>query len=296
MTLLDGRKVANDLLAKVAGRVSDLQKQTGKTPHLVIICVGKNPASLLYIKQKRKACAKTGVQSTQVDLPDSVTTEELLKIVQKYNDDANVHGILVQLPLPKQVDTPLVIRQLSPAKDVDGFHAYNIGKMFLSKDFEELAPATPKGVMLLLEAYKIDLKGKEVVVIGHSNIVGKPLSIMFLNRNATVTTCHIDTKDLAFHTKRADVVAIGVGKADLLTADMVKDGVIVIDIGINRRPDGTLCGDVDFAGVSKKASFITPVPGGCGPMTVAALLENTLHAFEKESGLVHSATDKKAYL
>lgn len=296
MTLLDGRKVANDLLAKVASRVSDLKKQTHSTPHLVILCVGKNSASLSYIKQKRKACAETGVQSTQVDLPESSTTEEVISAIQKYNDDPTVHGILVQLPLPKQIDTPLVIRTLNPAKDVDGFHAYNIGKMFLSKDFEELAPATPKGVMLLLEAYTIDVRGKEVVVIGHSNIVGKPLSTMFLNRNATVTTCHIDTKDLVSHTKRADLIAIGVGKINLLTADMVKDGVIVIDIGINRTADGKLCGDVDFEGVSKKASFITPVPGGCGPMTVAALLENTLYAFQKQQGFVHAPSDHMVYL
>lgn len=296
MTLLDGRTVATDLLAIVAGRVSDLQKRTAQQPHLVIICVGKNPASLSYIKQKRKACTTTGVSSTQIDLPDTATTEEVIKTVQKYNDDQSVHGILVQLPLPQQINTPLVIRTINPAKDVDGFHAYNLGKMFLSKDFEGLAPATPKGVIRLLEAYKIDLRGKEVVVIGHSNIVGKPLSMMFLNRNATVTTCHIDTKNLAEHTRKADIIAVGVGKINLLTADMVKDGAVVIDIGINRRKDGTLCGDVDFENVSQKTSFITPVPGGCGPMTVAALLENTVYAFEKQAGLVRSASDEKAYL
>ncbi|MDH5597351.1 MAG: bifunctional 5,10-methylenetetrahydrofolate dehydrogenase/5,10-methenyltetrahydrofolate cyclohydrolase, partial [Candidatus Peregrinibacteria bacterium] len=211
-----------------------------------------------------------------------ITQESLLEKIQELNEDDSVNGLIVQLPLPDQIYVPEVIRAVAPAKDVDGFHAYNIGKMFLSPEFEDLPPATPLGIVKLLDHYNIPIQGKEVVVVGHSNIVGKPISMMMLNRNATVTTCHIYTEDLSAHTKRADILVVAVGKEKLVTGDMVKDGVVVVDVGINRRADGTLCGDTDFEAISQKASYITPVPGGVGPMTVAALILNTIRATERQ--------------
>ena len=285
MILLDGRKVADEILENLTKEVAELQKKN-ISPYLAVILVGKNPASLSYIKQKRKACEKTGIKWEQLDYDESITTEELIKKIHELNDRPDVHGILVQLPLPKTVYAPDVFRAIDPKKDVDGFTAYNIGKMFLSTEFEHLPPCTPAGVIELLDYYKIDLKGKDVTVVGASNIVGKPLSIMFLNRNATVTTCHIFTKDLKSHTINADIVAVGVGKANLITADMVKDGVILIDIGCNKKEDGKLCGDADFVNISKKASYITPVPGGIGPMTVAYLMKNTVNAAKRIHNII----------
>ena len=250
-------------------------------PKIAVVLVGKDPASLSYIKQKQKACNATNIEWVQFDLEESVTTEELIEKINELNEDESIHGILVQLPLPKHVFAPDVIKAIKPAKDVDGFTAYNIGKMFLSTDFEDLAPCTPLGVIKMLEYYDIEIEGKEAVVVGHSNIVGKPLSTMLLNRNATVTTCHIHTKDLASHTKRADILCVGVGKAKLITADMVKDGAVVVDIGVNRMENGKLCGDTDFEEISKKASYITPVPGGAGPMTVACLMLNVVIAAKR---------------
>lgn len=269
----------------LAKEVNALRVHDNIHPKLVVILVGKNPASLSYIKQKQKACVKTGINWEQFDYEESVTTDELISKIDSLNQDETVHGILVQLPLPKHINVPLVIRAIDPKKDVDGFTAYNLGKMFLSTEFEDLAPCTPLGVIKMLEYYKIPIKGQDVVVVGHSNIVGKPLSTMFLNRNATVTTCHIDTKDLASHTIKADILCVGVGKMNLIKADMVKDGAVVIDIGTNRTDDGKLHGDVDFDNVSKKASFITPVPGGAGPMTVACLMLNTIRAAKRINNL-----------
>ena len=280
MTLLDGKKVSEEILGKVYVEVNRM-KLDHIIPKLAVILVGKDPASLLYISRKQAACAKTGIEWVQFDYETDVTTETLIDKIQELNVDPTIHGILVQLPLPKQVYTPNIIKAIDPKKDVDGFTAYNLGKMFLSTEFEHLVPCTPLGVIRLLEHYDIKVEGKEVVVVGHSNIVGKPLSSMFLNRNATVTTCHIFTKDLVSHTKRADILCTGVGKANLITADMVKDGAIVIDIGIVKLPNGKTVGDVDFANVSKKASYITPVPGGVGPMTVACLMENTMNAAKR---------------
>lgn len=285
MILLDGRKVADEMLENLKKEVEDL-KNKNIHPYIVVILVGKNPASLSYIKQKRKACEKTGIKWEQIDYEESVTTEELIKKIHELNERKDVHGILVQLPLPKNVYSPDVFKAIEPKKDVDGFTAYNIGKMFLSTEFEHLPPCTPAGVIELLDYYKIDLKGKDVTVVGASNIVGKPLSTMFLNRNATVTTCHIFTKDLKSHTINADIVAVGVGKQNLITADMVKDGVIIIDIGCNKKEDGRLCGDADFESISKKASYITPVPGGIGPMTVAYLMKNTVNAAKRINNLI----------
>ena len=276
MKILDGRKVANERLEIVTGEVRELIEQ-GIQPKLVVVFVGDNPASASYVRQKEKACKKTGIEYEHVAMPQTATTEEVIAKVDELEARDDVHGILVQLPLPEQVETPLVIRSLPPDKDVDGFHAYNLGKMTLSTKYESLVPCTPKGVIRLLEAYDIPVEGAEVVVVGHSNIVGKPMSTMLLNRHATVTTCHKETRDLAFHTSRADILVVAVGKAGLITDDMVKEDAVVIDIGIN-RVDGKLVGDVDFENVSKKASYITPVPGGCGPMTVACLMENVVEA------------------
>ncbi|MBT7702801.1 bifunctional methylenetetrahydrofolate dehydrogenase/methenyltetrahydrofolate cyclohydrolase, partial [Candidatus Peregrinibacteria bacterium] len=244
MKILDGRKVANERLDIVTGEVRALIDQ-GITPRLAVVFVGDNPASASYVRQKEKACKKTGILYEHVDMPDTATTEEVIAKVNELDARADVHGILVQLPLPAQVEAPLVIRAIQPSKDVDGFHAYNIGKMTLSTDFESLVPCTPKGVIRLLEAYDIPIQGQEAVVVGHSNIVGKPMSTMLLNRDATVTTCHKETQDLAFHTRRADILVVAVGKAGLITEDMVKEGAVVVDVGIN-RVEGKLVGDVDF--------------------------------------------------
>jgi len=254
-------------------------------PKLAVILVGNDPASLSYIRQKQKACAFVGIEWEQFDFEMDVTTEELVKKIDELNSDDKVHGILVQLPLPKKVYTPDVIRAICPRKDVDGFTAYNLGKVFLSSEFEHLAPCTPMGVIKMLEYHKIPIEGKEAVVVGHSNIVGKPLSMMLLNRNATVTTCHVHTKNLAEHTKRADILCVAVGKPNLISAEMVKEGAVVIDIGVNKTAEGKLVGDIDFANISKKASYITPVPGGVGPMTVACLMENTVKAAKRLNNL-----------
>ncbi len=280
MKIMDGRKVSKEILLKLKDKVSRMHFDHIH-PKLAVILVGNDPASLAYIKQKQKACAATGIEWEQFDYEPSVATEKLIEKIEELNADDRIHGILVQLPLPKQVFAPNVIRAIDPKKDVDGFTAYNLGKMFISTDFEDLAPCTPLGVIRMLEHYEIPIKGKEVVIVGHSNIVGKPLAAMLLNRDATVTVCHIHTKDLASHTKRADILCVAVGKADLITADMVKEGAVVVDIGINKLDDGRLVGDVDFENVSEKVSFITPVPGGTGPMTVACLMENTVTAAKR---------------
>ena len=284
--LLDGKKTAKNVLERVKPRLGELKKQN-INPKMVIIMVGKNPASLSYIRQKRKFCESVGILYEQRDFEENITTKELVKEIENINEDNSIQGVIVQLPLPKQVDAPLVFRAIDPKKDVDGFTAYNIGKMFLSKDFEHLPPATPKGIITLLDEYKIDVEGKEVVIVGHSNIVGKPIAIMLLNRDATVTVCHYQTKDLKEHTKKADIVIVAVGKVNLITADMVKDGVVIIDVGTNRIDDPSkekgyrLVGDADFENIEKKASYITPVPGGVGPMTVASLIENVVSAAER---------------
>jgi len=279
MTILDGRKVSKEILLDLQSEVNKLHLDHIH-PKLAVILVGTDPASLAYIRQKQKACNLTGVEWEQFDYPTDVSTETLIEKIEELNNDGDVHGILVQLPLPKQVYTPNVIRAIMPKKDVDGFTAYNLGKMLISNEFEDLAPCTPLGVIRLLEHYKIPIKGQEVVVVGHSNIVGKPLATMMLNRNATITVCHIHTKDLAMHTKKADILCVAVGKPGLITEDMVKDGAIVVDIGITKTDDG-LVGDVDFEAVKEKTSYITPVPGGAGPMTVACLLENTVAAAKR---------------
>lgn len=278
MQLLDGKKVASELYQKLQGKVAAL-KEKHVFPKLVIILVGEDPASLSYIKQKRKASEQTGIISELIELkPEDVDTDSMIELVQKLNTDATVHGFIVQLPLPSHVETPKVLRAVDPKKDVDGFTAYNLGKMFLSTEFEDLAPCTPLGVIRLLEYYKIGVEGVDVTMVGASNTVGKPLAIMLKNRGATVTICDKLTRDLAAHTRRADIVIVAAGKAKLITKEMVKEGAIVVDIGINRTREGKLVGDVDFDEVAPKTKFITPVPGGCGPMTVGCLMENVVRA------------------
>lgn len=284
--LLDGKKTAENVLEKLKPRVEKLKKNN-INPKLVVVMVGDNPASLSYIRQKKIFCESVGIQYEQRSFNENITTEKLVKEIHNINNDNLIHGVIVQLPLPKHIDIPVLFRAIDPHKDVDGFTAYNIGKMFLSTEFEHLPPATPKGIITLLNEYNTEYKGKEVVIVGHSNIVGKPMAIMFLNRDATVTVCHRDTKDLKSHTLKADILVVAVGKVNLITADMVKEGVIVVDVGINRIDDSSkksgfrLVGDTDFEALKNKASYITPVPGGVGPMTVASLVENIVTAAER---------------
>jgi methylenetetrahydrofolate dehydrogenase (NADP+)/methenyltetrahydrofolate cyclohydrolase len=275
--LLAGKPVAEHMLARLKPEVKKLD------PKLVVVQVGDDPASASYIKQKMKSCADVGMRHEHKHLSEKTTLEELMKLIDGLNKDADVTGFIVQLPLPKHLQShvPQVIRAISPSKDVDGFGAYNLGKMFLSPEFEHLPPATPSGVIEMLEFYKIPVEGKHAVVVGHSNIVGKPLGVMLLNRNATVTVCHKFTKDLGHYTKQADILCVAVGKAHLITKDMVKKGAVVIDIGIS-KVDGKLVGDTDFEALQDVASAITPVPGGVGPLTVASLIRNCVTAKKRQ--------------
>lgn len=274
--IIDGRLVSDFLLKEVSGRVQALKKQKIH-PKLVIILVGENPSSLSYIRQKTNASLKAGIECVLKKLDEKTTTEKLINLINRLNKDKSVHGILVQLPLPPQIETPLVIRAIDPMKDVDGFHAYNMGKMVLSAEFEDLAPCTARGIIELLKYYKLPVAGKNVVVIGRSNIVGKPVAIMLTNRDATVTICHSKTQNLKDYTKKADILIVAVGKPYMVGADMVKPSAVVIDVGVT-KVENKLAGDVNFEEVGKKASWITPVPGGVGPMTVACLMENVCRA------------------
>lgn len=275
--LLDGKLVSAELLQSLKPKVQELN------PKLVVVQVGDDPASTSYIKQKVKSCDKIRMRHEHRHLPDSTTLEDLFAVIDQLNADDDVSGFFVQLPLPDHLQdhVPEIMRAIDPGKDVDGFTAYNLGKMFLSPEFEHLPPATPSGVIALLDHYGIEIEGKEAVVVGHSNTVGKPLSTMLLNRNATVTTCHAQTADLGSHTRQADILCSAVGKPGLISADMVKEGAVVVDIGITRTDDG-LKGDVDFDAVQEKASYISPVPGGVGPMTVASLMRNCVRAKERQ--------------
>ncbi len=282
MQLLDGKKVSQEIYQKLHDEVA-LLKAKNIHPRLTIVLVGNDPASLSYIKQKRKASEIIGIEDDFIQLdPEKTTTGSLIELVQKLNNDSKIHGILVQLPLPKHIDEDKIIMAIDPVKDVDGFTAVNVGKMFLGKAFEELLPATPLGIIKLLEHYKINPEGKEVVIVGSSNIVGKPVAVMMMNRRATVTVCNSKTPDLAAQTRRADILIVAVGKAGLISAEMVKEGVVVLDVGTNRTADGKLVGDIDFENVSKKAAYVSPVPGGCGPMTVAGLMENMVYALRRQ--------------
>ncbi len=276
MTLLDGKRVAGEVRARIQTNARELTEQTGIVPGLAVILVGDDPASATYVKNKEKACAEVGFYSEVYRLAAGTTQDALLQLIDRLNADDKIHGILVQLPLPKQIDETCVIQKIAPEKDVDAFGFASVGKIMIgSFDF---LPCTPAGVMELLSAYSIDPCGKHAVVIGRSNIVGKPQAMLLMHQNATVTICHSRTRDLAHYTQDADILVVAVGKAGFLTADMVKDGAVVIDVGMNRNAEGKLCGDVDFAAVAPKCSYITPVPGGVGPMTITMLLQNTLTA------------------
>jgi methylenetetrahydrofolate dehydrogenase (NADP+)/methenyltetrahydrofolate cyclohydrolase len=277
-TLIDGVALSRQLRTEVASRTAVL-KQKGVTPGLAVVLVGDNPASQVYVRNKVKACEEGGLHSVLEKFPATMTEEALLARVDALNNDPAIHGILVQLPLPAHIDAQKVIESISPAKDVDGFHVSSAGALMVGQP--GFWPCTPYGCMKMLESIGYDLKGKHAVVIGRSNIVGKPMALMLLQKNATVTICHSGTKDLKAMTLQADVIVAAVGKINVLTADMVKPGAVVIDVGMNRNADGKLCGDVDFAGVKEVASYITPVPGGVGPMTITMLLVNTLEAAER---------------
>lgn len=271
--LIDGKVVSQSVRDEVAELASKLKQDTGIVPGLAAVLVGDDPASEIYVRNKRKACEKVGIYSEEHKLPAETTEEQLLGLVNKLNEDTKIHGILVQLPLPGHIDETKILRTVSPLKDVDGFHPYNVG--LLVEGNPRFVSCTPGGIIKMLDFYNIDIKGKDVVVVGRSNIVGKPVSMLLLHRHGTVTICHSRTKDLKEVTVRADILVVAIGRANFITADMVKDGAVVIDVGINRKDDGKLTGDVDFEAVSEKASFITPVPGGVGPMTIAMLLYNT---------------------
>ncbi len=274
-TIIDGKKVAEKCRIELAARIKKLDKKPG----LAVIMVGNDPASSVYVSSKEKACKEVGIYSERYDFPDSVSEQKLLQLIEELNSSSKIHGILVQLPLPKHIDQEKVISAIKREKDVDGFTAVNLGNLAAGKD--GIVPCTPKGIIRLLEEYKIQIEGKTAVVIGRSNTVGKPVALMLLNRNATVTVCHSKTKNLEAQTINADIIIAAVGKPMLVTASMVKKGAVVIDVGINRI-DGKLIGDVDFESVREKVSYITPVPGGVGPMTVAMLLENALVCYNMQ--------------
>ncbi|NPA03909.1 MAG: bifunctional methylenetetrahydrofolate dehydrogenase/methenyltetrahydrofolate cyclohydrolase FolD [Epsilonproteobacteria bacterium] len=283
MIILDGKALSSQIKSQIKTQTQELKTKHNITPGLAVILVGDDPASHTYVKMKEKACKEVGFYSIVHKMPESISQKEIEETILMMNENPNIDGILVQLPLPSHIDTTRILELIDPKKDVDGFHPYNFGR--LVQGLDTFAPCTPLGVMELLDHYKIDPKGLNVCVVGASNIVGKPMMALLLNRFATVDICHIYTKNLQSHTREADMVVVGVGKPNLITSEMVKEGAIVVDIGINRLEDGRLVGDVDFENVSKKASYITPVPGGVGPMTIAMLLKNTLKAARKR---IHS--------
>ena len=278
--LLDGNALSASIRADLATRAAALAAR-GVTPCLAVILVGEDPASSVYVRNKVAACEKVGVRSLKDVYPAEVDPAVVFARISELNADPDVHGILVQLPLPKRFDTEAVLEAIDPEKDVDGFHAENVGALMQGKP--RFIPCTPYGVMEMLKSRGVTLKGAEAVIVGRSNIVGKPMAMLLLAAGCTVTVCHSQTRDLAFHTRRADILVAAVGRARMITGDMVKQGATVIDVGINRLPDGKLCGDVDFASASEVAGIITPVPGGVGPMTITMLLANTIEAAERRT-------------
>lgn len=274
--LINGKEIAASVREDIRLEALKLKAGTGVTPGLAVILVGDDPASKIYVGNKKKACLEVGFNSFEHILPAETTQEELIMLIQKLNADNSVHGILCQLPLPKHIDERAVINAISPTKDVDAFHPVHVGKIMIG-DYNFL-PCTPAGVMELIHSTGVSVSGKKCTVVGRSNIVGKPMAMLLLHENGTVTVCHSRTKDLAAECREADILVAAVGKAKLITADMIKEGAVVIDVGVNRDENGKLCGDVDFAEVEKKAGYITPVPGGVGPMTIAMLMKNTLTA------------------
>ena len=279
MTIIDGKAVAAEIRAEVKKRVELLEEKCGKRAGLAVVLIGNDPASQVYVRNKIKACEEVGIRSFAHYLPENCTQKDALALINSLAVDSNVHGILVQLPLPKQLNADELLKAIPFEKDVDGFSAENIGRLALNE--EGSVACTPGGVMELLKRYEIPISGKRAVVVGRSNIVGKPMALLLLNANATVTICHSKTQNLKEECSRADILIAAVGKAKLITADMVKEGAVVIDVGMNRDENGKLCGDVDYDSVKEKASYITPVPGGVGPMTIAMLMLNTCAAAER---------------
>ena len=278
--LISGKVVSEKVRLQIAEDVKSFAKETGKVPGLAVILVGNDPASSVYVRNKHKACLQVGITSYQIELPESTTEEELLERIDALNADEKVNGILVQLPLPKHISEDKIINRISPKKDVDAFHPENVGRIVIGG--YDFLPCTPAGIVELLDHYKVDISGKSCAVVGRSNIVGKPMALLLTERNGTVTLCHSRTKDLASITSSADILVVAIGKPEFLTANMVKEGAVVIDVGINRLADGRLVGDVKFDEVEPKVSKITPVPGGVGPMTITMLLKNTLTAAKKQ--------------
>ncbi len=277
---IDGKETSKAVRARIKEDTEAFIKQTGIVPGLAVVIVGADPASQVYVRNKHKACAEVGMYSEVHELPENISEEELLSLIDRLNHSDKIHGILVQLPLPKHLNEEAVILAIDPTKDVDAFHPQNVGKIMIGN--YSFLPCTPAGVMELLRFYGIDPAGKHCVIIGRSNIVGKPQSMLMLKANATVTICHSKTQNLSSLVRMADIVIAAVGKPKFITEDMVKEGAVVMDVGINRMSDGKLCGDVDFEQVEKKASYITPVPGGVGPMTITMLLQNTLTAAKEK--------------
>ena len=277
--IIDGNKIAQDIRQAVREEASDLARRTGIVPGLAVVLAGDDPASKVYVGRKAKACAEVGFLSREYKLPADVGEAELLALIRDLNNDRRIHGILVQLPLPKHIVTDKIIAAIDPNKDVDGFHPANVGRLVTGSPL--FVPCTPRGIMELIARTGIELSGKDAVVIGRSNIVGKPMALLLLAQNATVTMCHSKTKDLPSVARRADVLIAAIGKPRMITADMVKEGAVVIDVGVNRLENGKLAGDVAFDEVAPKTSYITPVPGGVGPMTIAMLMKNTLDAAKR---------------
>jgi methylenetetrahydrofolate dehydrogenase (NADP+) / methenyltetrahydrofolate cyclohydrolase len=276
--VIDGKAIAAKVRGRIAGQVEQLKAQ-GVTPGLAVVLVGDDPASRVYVGMKKKLCIELGMHSSDHELPADTSEAQLLALIEQLNNDDKIHGILVQLPLPAQIDTDKVLEAISPLKDADGFHPYNVGRLAIGKP--TFQPCTPYGVMVMLEEIGYDLTGKEVVVVGRSNIVGKPVALMCLAKHATVTVCHSRTKDLSDVVRRADVVIAAVGKAEMVKGDWIKPGAVVIDVGINRVGEKKLVGDVEYAAAAERAAAITPVPGGVGPMTIAMLLQNTLESAQR---------------
>jgi methylenetetrahydrofolate dehydrogenase (NADP+)/methenyltetrahydrofolate cyclohydrolase len=276
--IIDGNALSTEVRGQLAERAAAL-KDKGITPCLAVILVGEDPASAVYVRNKVAACERAGMRSLRDVYAPDVDPAVVFARIAELNADPSVHGILVQLPLPKHFDSEAVLEAISPEKDVDGFHAENVGALMLG--YPRFIPCTPYGVMKMLESANVPLKGAEVVIVGRSNIVGKPMAMLLLAKSCTVTICHSQSKDLAFHTRRADILVAAVGRAKMITGDMIKPGATVIDVGINRTPEGKLCGDVDFESAKEVAGAITPVPGGVGPMTITMLLANTLEAAER---------------
>ena len=282
--IIDGKAIAATIRGEIAQKVAELKASRGIVPGLAVIIVGEDPASKVYVRNKHRACEEVGFASFGYELPAETTEAELLALIERLNRDRRVHGILVQLPLPKHLDEEKILLSIDPAKDVDAFHPYNVGKIMIGN--YDFLPCTPAGVMELLRRSHIEIAGKECVVVGRSNIVGKPQAMLLLQANGTVTVCHSRTKDLREVCRRADILIAAIGKPEFFDASYVKEGAVVIDVGINRRADGKLCGDVRFEDVAPHCSHITPVPGGVGPMTIAMLMQNTVLAAKKQNGIV----------